>query len=70
MPWLLICLGTALKLFQAPFNSIYMGLGKVKEMSKIGVIICNYNKKDFKEAENLELKILTPKEFLETLQKV
>lgn len=36
MPWLLICIGTAIKLFQAPFNSIYMGLGKVKEMSKIG----------------------------------
>lgn len=36
MPWLLICLGTAIKLFQSPFNSIYMGLGKVKEMSKIG----------------------------------
>lgn len=36
MPWLLICIGTALKLFQAPFNSIYMGFGKVKEMSKIG----------------------------------
>lgn len=36
MPWLLICIGTAIKLFQAPFYSIYMGLGKVKEMSKIG----------------------------------
>ena len=36
IPWLLICIGTALKLFQSPFNSIYMGLGKVKEMSKIG----------------------------------
>lgn len=36
MPWLLICIGTAVKLFQAPFCSIYMGLGKVKEMSKIG----------------------------------
>lgn len=30
--------------------------------------IVTYNKKDFKEAENLGLKILTPKEFLETLQ--
>ena len=36
MPWLLICLGTAMKLFQSPFISIFMGLGKVKEMSKIG----------------------------------
>lgn len=35
-PWLLICLGTAIKLFQSPFTSIFMGLGKVKEMSKIG----------------------------------
>lgn len=35
-PWLLICIGTAIKLFQSPFNSILMGLGKVKEMSKIG----------------------------------
>ena len=32
--------------------------------------IVTYNKKDFKEAENLGLKILTPKEFLETLQEV
>lgn len=36
IPWALICLGTAIKLFQSPFNSILMGLGKVKEMSKIG----------------------------------
>lgn len=36
IPWLLVCIGTALKLFQAPFNSIYMGLGKVKEMSEAG----------------------------------
>ena len=35
IPWILICIGTALKLFQAPFTSIFMGLGKVKEMSKI-----------------------------------
>ena len=35
-PWMLICVGTAIKLFQSPFNSILMGLGKVKEMSKIG----------------------------------
>ena len=32
--------------------------------------ILTYNKKDFKEAENLGLKILTPKEFLEKLQEV
>lgn len=36
IPWLLVCIGTAMKLFQAPFNSIYMGLGKVKEMSEAG----------------------------------
>lgn len=36
LPWLLICIGTAIKLFQSPFNSILMGLGMVKEMSKIG----------------------------------
>lgn len=36
LPWLLICFGTALNTFQAPFVSIFMGLGKVKEMSKIG----------------------------------
>lgn len=36
LPWVLICMGTALKLFQAPLNSILMGLGFVKEMSKAG----------------------------------
>lgn len=36
IPWILICLGTAAKLFQSPFSSILMGLDKVKEMSKIG----------------------------------
>ena len=36
IPWLLICIGTSLKTFQSPFTSIIMGLGKVKEMSKIG----------------------------------
>lgn len=35
MPWIIICLGTAIKLFQSPFSSILTGLGKVKEMSKI-----------------------------------
>lgn len=38
IPWLLICIGTAIKLFQSPFTSIFMGLGKVKEMSKIGFL--------------------------------
>ena len=32
--------------------------------------IVTYNKRDFKEAEKLGIKILTPKEFLETLQEV
>ena len=32
--------------------------------------IVTYNKKDFKEVEKLGKKILTPKEFLETLQEV
>ena len=36
LPWILICIGTAVKLYQSPFYSIFMGLGKVKEMSKIG----------------------------------
>lgn len=36
LPWLLICIGTAIKLFQSPFNSIFMGLGMVKEMSEVG----------------------------------
>ena len=36
LPWVIICFATAIKLFQSPFNSIFMGLGKVKEMSKIG----------------------------------
>lgn len=35
-PWILICIGTSIKMVQSPFTSIYMGLGKVKEMSKIG----------------------------------
>lgn len=36
-PWILICVGTAIKLFQSPLNSILMGLGFVKEMSKAGL---------------------------------
>jgi O-antigen/teichoic acid export membrane protein len=35
VPWFLVCLGTAFKLFQSPLTSIYMGLGYVKEMSEI-----------------------------------
>lgn len=36
LPWILIVIGTAIKLFQSPFNSFLMGIGKVKEMSEIG----------------------------------
>lgn len=36
LPWVLISLGTAIKLFQSPLTSLLMGIGKVKEMSKIG----------------------------------
>ncbi len=36
LPWFLICIGTAINIFQSPFASILTGLGKVKEMSKIG----------------------------------
>lgn len=35
IPWLLICAGSAIKLFQAPFNSFIEGLGYVAEMSRI-----------------------------------
>lgn len=35
IPWVLVCIGTALKLFQSPLTSIFMGIGKVKEMSAI-----------------------------------
>ena len=34
-PWILLSFATALQLFQSPFNSILMGLGKVKKMNKI-----------------------------------
>lgn len=37
-PWVLICLGTSLNILQSPFISIFMGLGKVKEMSKVGFL--------------------------------
>ena len=35
IPWVLLCIATAIKLFQSPLNSFIMGIGKVKEMSKI-----------------------------------
>jgi len=35
IPWLILSVSTAIKLFQSPFNSILMGLGKVKEMNEI-----------------------------------
>lgn len=35
IPWLLLSLSTAIKLFQSPFTAIFTGLGKVKEMNKI-----------------------------------
>ncbi len=35
-PWMIICVNTALNVFQSPFISIFTGLGKIKEMSKIG----------------------------------
>ena len=34
-PWTLICIGTSVKLFQAPFISIFQGLGKMEQMCKI-----------------------------------
>lgn len=35
IPWILLCIATAIKLFQSPLNSFVMGIGKVKEMSKV-----------------------------------
>lgn len=35
VPWIILCVATAMKLLQSPFNSFIMGIGKVKEMSKI-----------------------------------
>lgn len=35
IPWVILCIATAIKLLQSPFNSFIMGIGKVKEMSKI-----------------------------------
>lgn len=36
IPWILICIGTVIKLFQSPLSSFIQGLGYVKEMSKVG----------------------------------
>lgn len=38
MPWLLICASTSLTILQSPFISIFMGLGKVKDMSKVSFL--------------------------------
>ena len=35
IPWLLICLGTSIKMMQSPFISIFKGLGKMEQMCKI-----------------------------------
>lgn len=35
IPWLLLCFGTSLKLFQSPLTSILLGLGFVKDQSKV-----------------------------------
>ena len=35
IPWIILSVATAMKLLQSPFNSFIMGIGKVKEMSKI-----------------------------------
>lgn len=35
IPWIIICVATAIKLLQSPFTSILTGLGFVKETSKI-----------------------------------
>lgn len=35
VPWMLICVSTAIKIFQAPFSSVLMGMGFVKQMNKI-----------------------------------
>jgi len=49
-----------------PFNDHIL---EVTIQSNASTIV-TYNKRDFKEAENLGIKILTPKEFLEILQEV
>lgn len=35
LPWVIVCIATAIKLFQSPFNSFLLGIGKVKEMSEV-----------------------------------
>jgi len=35
LPWLILSLGTSINLLIAPFNSLLLGLGKVKEMNRI-----------------------------------
>lgn len=35
IPWLFVCFATVIKFLQSPLSSVYMGLGYVKEMSKI-----------------------------------
>lgn len=35
IPWIIICIATAIKFFQSPFNSILQGLGFVKDTSQI-----------------------------------
>lgn len=37
-PWILLCIATAIKLFQAPLSSGLQGLGYVKDISKIGFL--------------------------------
>lgn len=34
-PWLVVCIATSIKLFQSPISSVLMGIGYVKENSKI-----------------------------------
>lgn len=35
LPWIFICIGTIIKLFQSPLNSYIEGMGYVKEMCKV-----------------------------------
>lgn len=35
IPWIILCIATSVKLFQAPLTSIMTGLGMVKEMNKL-----------------------------------
>lgn len=36
LPWVIICIGTSVCIFQSPLTAILRGLGYVKDMSKIG----------------------------------